>query len=132
VLFSASWCVWCRQFDDLLADTSVGPILASHYVTIQLVTLEIPQRKALENPGSAALMTSLGGDGNSLPFFAVLDSAGRKVGDSNIMPGGGNVGFPSAPEEVAAFDRLIARTAPGATATERARIRAYLNRVAGR
>jgi thiol-disulfide isomerase/thioredoxin len=132
VLFGASWCGWCRRFHALLADTGVGRIMAAHYVAINLTTQETPANRALENPGSEAMMSALGGAAAGLPFFAVLDSSGKKIADSNIMPGGGNVGFPDLPEEVAAFDGLLARTAPRMTAAERARIHAYLERVAGR
>ena len=132
VLFGASWCGWCRRFHTFLADTSVGRIMAAHYVAITLTTQETPANKALENPGSEAMMAAFGGGASGLPFFAALDSSGKKIADSNIMPGGGNVGFPDAPEEVTAFDGFLARTAPRMTAAERARIHAYLDRVAGR
>jgi thiol-disulfide isomerase/thioredoxin len=132
VTFGASWCGWCRRFSAFLADPGVGPIMAAHFVTVDLVTQEVPAKQALENPGSQALMAAMGGAGSGLPFFFVLDSTGKKTGDSNIMPGGGNVGHPDLPEEVAAFDQFLIRTAPRMTPAERTRIRAYLDRIAGR
>jgi len=132
VVFGASWCGWCRRFHDMLADSGVGPILAAHYVAVNLTAQESPAKRALENPGSDSLMAALGGAKGGLPFFAALDSAGARIADSNLMPGGGNVGFPSEPDEVAAFDRFLANTAPRITAAERERVRAYLDRIAGR
>jgi thiol:disulfide interchange protein len=132
VRFGASWCGWCHRFDAFLADTGVGPIMAAHFVAVGLITQETPANKALENPGGDALMTAMGGARSGLPFFVVLDAAGRKIADSNIMPGGGNVGHPYTPEEVAAFDQFLVRTAPRMTPEQRARIRAYLDRIAGR
>jgi thiol-disulfide isomerase/thioredoxin len=132
VKFGASWCGWCRRFDAFLADTGVGPIMAANYVTVGLTTEEAPGNKALENPGSEVLMKAMGGAASGLPFFFVLDSTGRKIADSNIMPDGSNVGHPDLPDEVAAFDRFLVQTAPRMTPAERARIRAYLARIAGR
>lgn len=132
VTFGASWCGWCHRFHAFLVDTGVGPIMAAHYVTVSLVTEELPANAALENPGSEAMMKAMGGAASGLPFFFVLDSTGRKIADSNIMPNGTNVGHPYEPEEVAAFDQLLVRTAPRMASAERARIRAYLDRIAGR
>jgi thiol:disulfide interchange protein len=132
VKFGASWCVWCRRFDAFLADTGVGPIMAANYVTVSLITQETPANRTLENPGSAAMLSAMGGAAAGLPFFFVLDSTGKKIADSNIMPDGSNVGFPAQREEVAAFDQFLARTAPRITPAERVRIRAYLDRSAGR
>jgi hypothetical protein len=131
VKFGASWCGWCHRFDDFLADSGVGRIMSAHFVIVGMTTLEVPAKKALENPGSAELMKAMGG-GGGLPFFFVLDTSGRKLGDANIMPGGSNVGHPNTPAEVAAFDTLLARVAPAITPAERARIRAYFDRIAGR
>lgn len=133
VKFGASWCGWCHRFDAFLADTTgVGAIMSAHYVTVGLVTEETPAKRELENPGSLDLMRAMGGGEAGLPFFFILDSAGRKIGDSMIMPDHGNVGHPNLPDEVVAFDDLLARTAPGITAAERGRVRAFLDRMAGR
>lgn len=132
VKFGASWCGWCRRFDAFLADTGVGPIMAANYVTVGLITEEALANKALENPGSEALLKAMGGAASGLPFFVVVDSTGRRIADSNIMPGGSNVGHPDLPEEVAAFDQFLVRTAPRMMPAERARIRAYLDQIAGR
>lgn len=132
VVFGASWCVWCHHFDALLADPVVGPILAAHYVVVKLVTQEKPGNKALENPGSEAMMTAMGGKASGLPFLVALDATGKQIADSDLMPHGGNIGFPVKPAEIAAFDRFLAQTAPQISPAERAKVRAYLERNAGR
>ena len=132
VTWGASWCGWCHRLEAFLADTGVGRIMAAHFVVVALVTEETPANKALENPGSGVLKTAMGGATSGLPFFVVLDAAGRKLADSNMMPGGTNVGHPATPEEVAAFDQFLVRTAPRMTPEGRERIRAYLDRIAGR
>ena len=132
VMWGASWCGWCHKFEAFLADTGVGRIMAAHFVVVDLVTEETPANKALENPGGDVLKAAMGGATVGLPFFAVLDAAGRKIADSNMMPGGSNVGHPDTPEEVVAFDQFLVRTAPRMTPAERGRIRVYLDRIAGR
>jgi thiol-disulfide isomerase/thioredoxin len=132
VTFGASWCGWCHRFEAFLADTGVGPIMAANFVELELVTEEVPAKKALENPGSEALKDEMGGGNSGLPFFFVLDSTGKKIGDSMIMPDSSNVGHPDKVEEVAAFDRFLTRVAPRITAPQRARIKAYFDRIAGR
>ena len=132
VEFGASWCVWCHHFDALLADSVAGPVMTAHYVVVHLVTQEKPARKALENPGSGAMMAVLGGKSSGLPFLVALDSTGKRIANSNLMPHGSNIGFPVSPAEVAAFDSFLVQTAPGISTEERAQIRAYLDRDAGR
>jgi len=132
VKWGASWCGWCHRFEAMLADSGVGPIMAANFVSVALVTEEAPANRPLENPGSDVLKRAMGGAASGLPFFVVLDADGRKIADSNMMPGGSNVGHPDTPEEVAAFDQFLVRTALRMTPDERARIRAYLDRIAGR
>lgn len=132
VVFGASWCPWCHHFDALLADTVTGPIMAAHYLVVHLVTQEKPAKKALENPGSEAMLTAMGGKESGLPFLVALDSSGKRIANSNLMPHGSNIGFPVAPAEVTAFDRFLLQTAPRISPAERTQIRAYLERDAGR
>jgi thiol-disulfide isomerase/thioredoxin len=134
VKFSASWCIPCKQLDRFLADTSVGAIIRSHYEIVGLVALETPDMVAQENPGGAEWAKSVGGDLTAMgfPFFVILDATGKKIGDSNLMPITGNIGFPAEIEEVAEFDGLLQRTAPRITVAERAKIKIYLDRAAGR
>ena len=92
--------------------------------------METPANRALENPGSDRMLSAMEGVVSGIPFFAALDARGKKIADSRLMPSGGNVGFPTEPEEIAAFDTFLARTAPGISTLERLEIRGYLYRVA--
>lgn len=132
VIFGASWCTWCHHFDALLNDAIAGPVMTAHYVVVHLVTQEKPAKKAQENPGSEAMMSAMGGKASGLPFLVALDSTGKQIADSNLMPQGGNIGFPVLPAEVAAFDKFLLQTAPGISTAERAQIRSYLDQKAGR
>jgi hypothetical protein len=81
-----------------------------------------------ENPGADKFLAEMGGARSGVPFIVFLDKAGKKIADSNAMPGGNNIGCPATPEEVAAFDKLLARTAPRLSAAERARISDYFTK----
>lgn len=135
VKYSASWCGWCHKFEKFLEDTTgVGQIMRANFVVVGLTILETPQYKALENPGGVEIAKAMGGDPNStgIPWFFMLDAAGKKLGDSNVMPDGSNIGMPDKPEEVTGFMDLLKRTAPKMTERERTMIKTHLDSLAGR
>lgn len=127
--FGASWCTWCRSFEALVASPDAGPVIARNYVVTNVVVRERDDKKALENAGGDVLMRRWGGETAGLPFYVFLDASGRKIGDSNAMPGGGNIGFPAVPAEIAAFLGVIDKTAPSLTPADRGTLEAYLTRV---
>lgn len=129
VVFHASWCGWCKKFDRMLTDPKVGPLVGKSYVVVHLDVLEAKDKKAdLENPGGEATMEALGGKNAGLPFFAVVDPTGKKLGDSLMEPGkpSTNTGHPAKPEEIAHFLDLLRATAKRTDAKGRDAIRAYL------
>jgi len=95
-------------------------------VVLSLDVMETGEKKALENPGGTKLMVDLGGAKSGLPFIAFLDKNGKKIADSNVLPGNSNIGYPAAPAEIAAFGKLLAQAAPRMSAAERATITGYL------
>ena len=135
VKFGASWCGWCHKFDKFLDDTTgVGQIMRANFVIVGLTVLESAQYKALENPGGVDVAKAMGGDLSKIgiPWFFMLDGTGKKLGDSNMMPDGSNIGMPDFPIEVTGFIELMKKTAPKMTEDERSRIKVYLDRAAGR
>lgn len=126
--FGASWCVWCRNFETFVTAPDTAPIIASQFEVVNLVVQEAEEKIALEHPGGREAMTRWGGARAGLPFYVFLDGNGRKIADSNAMPGGGNIGFPAVKEEIDAFMRLIDRTAPSLKKTDRDALEAHLVR----
>jgi thiol:disulfide interchange protein len=127
--FGASWCTWCRNFEAFVKSADAGPVLARHFVVVNLTVRERDEKKALEHPGGNALMDRWGGAASGLPFYVFLNGAGEKVADSNAMPDGGNIGFPAIPDEIRAFIGLMGRAVPSLPAAERDVLNAYLIRV---
>ena len=72
----------------------------------------------------------MGGEKSGLPFFAFLDEKGKKLADSNVMPGNQNIGYPAAPDEIAAFEKLLEKTAPHMQDVDREKVVAYLKKAA--
>jgi len=128
--FGASWCQWCRRFEAFVKAPDTSPIIAANYIVVNLTVHEHDGKEALENPGGNALMDSWGGANSGLPFYVFVDQNGKKVADSNVMPKGDNLGFPAAPEEIAAFMGLVDKTAPTLSVADRGVIEGYLTRAA--
>lgn len=126
LVFHASWCGPCFLLHRFLTDPQVKPIIDAHFVVQELDIWE-RQKNGWENPGGAALDQKYGGP-NSIPFFAVLDASGGKLGDS--MHNGDNMGIPSQPEDVAFFLHLMKTAAPSLTEAELTTLKAGLQRSA--
>lgn len=117
LIFHASWCGWCKKMEASINDPACKKMFDDNYVFATLDVMEQPAKKDLENPGSLAVMTKLHGEKAGLPFWAILDSKGKVLADSQIRPQGasldtyGNsVGCPAAEEEVAFFTSILKST----------------------
>ena len=99
-----------------------------------MVKLDVMERgekkQTLENPGGKDVMDSMGGEKSGLPFFAILDEKGKKLADSNALPGGKNIGYPAAPEEIAAFEEILKKAAKRMKEEDRHRLIEHLKKVA--
>ena len=84
------------------------------------------ERHAQDVVGAQALADSFGAGKAGVPVFLFLDKTGRTLASSMAMPNGGNIGHPVTPEEIKAFDGLLAKTAPHMTAAERQQIADHL------
>lgn len=114
VLFEASWCPWCRRFDDLLADPALAPAWERSYVVAKINVRERGELKRLENPGWEAVMKGLRErDEMDVPYMAIIDARGTKIADS-LRPSEGpipsNAGYPAKAPEIEAFVGTIERT----------------------
>jgi len=125
VIFHASWCGWCKKMDAMLESPEFKSTFENSYVITHVDVLEQPAKKGLENTGGEEIMAQLGGKDAGLPFFAILSPEGKKLGDS-MLPKTGNMGFPSAANEVAGFKVLLKNTAPKMRASDVERIETFL------
>ena len=131
VRFTASWCPWCRRFEKLLADPSLGPKFTQSYEIVPITVRERGELKKNENPGWEGVMRRLrGAEEQDVPYLAVLSPKGTKLADSYRVPEGkipGNAGYPRSPEEIEAFLGLIRATGKAFTEGDRLALKAYLS-----
>lgn len=129
VHFTASWCGWCKKLEASMKTPLWKKLIEDNYVVVELDVMESPDKKqALENPGADKYLSAWGGAKSGIPYMVFLDADGKKLADSNVMPGGQNIGFPSEPEEVMAFDKLLKQTAPRLSESDRGRLIATLQK----
>ncbi len=111
LIFHATWCPWCKRLDKVLETPEVKQIMDANYVITHLDVMERDNKVAeYENPGGKEIMKKLGGEKSGLPFYAILNSQGKKLANSNVMPKDMNLGFPGSDEELAAFKSLLKKT----------------------
>jgi len=104
----------------------VRKTFTNHFVLVSLDVMENGDKKSLENPGGTKYLADMGGAKSGLPFVVFLDKNGKKIADTNVLPGGNNIGYPAAPAEIAAFGKLLAKAAPRMSAAEKGKITDYL------
>jgi thioredoxin-related protein len=116
LIFHATWCGWCKRLEAALNDTAIKPLIDKNYVVTMLDVKERGDKiQANENPGGLTLLSGFGGDTAGLPFIVFLNGKGRMIANSNVMPKEQNIGYPGSKEEIAAFVKLLKRTAPHMT-----------------
>jgi len=127
LVFHATWCSWCKRLDAALTDPEVKKIIDDNYVVTHLDVMERGEKEqTVENPGGEEIMKSLGGEKSGLPFYAILDGTGKKLADSNVMPGNNNIGYPGSTEEITAFEKILKQTAARMTDQQRALVTKHL------
>lgn len=129
VIFHASWCGWCKKLDEFMAIPQYKSIFDENYVVVHMTVMEGPQKKAEETAGGLEFLTKMGGEKSGLPYFVVVDPAGKKLADSLMKPGdqGSNTGHPVKKEEVAHFMSILKKTAKKMSANQAATIEKYLS-----
>jgi uncharacterized protein YyaL (SSP411 family) len=113
----APWCGWCRTLDRFLDDNA--GLFAADYVNLKIDedrmahAERIIKRYRPEKSGG-------------IPWIAILDSDGKTLATSDAAKTG-NIGFPSAPEEIRHFMGMLRKTAQHTTPQQLALIEKKLN-----
>ncbi len=127
VIFHASWCIWCKRLEKAITSDELKKIFDDNYVMARVDVLERGEKESsIENPGGRAIMKKLGGERSGLPFYLFLDAKGKKIIDSNQMDNNSNIGYPAAETEIAAFLKMIKKSAKHLTDKNAGVIAKYL------
>jgi thioredoxin-related protein len=130
LVFSSSWCGWCKRLDRFIEAPTIQPILAGHFVIARIDVQESGAKAVLNTPGGEALEAQCGSKGTGLPFFAFLDEHGELIANSNRpvpgKPDGENIGHPMAPEEVDHFMSMLRKAVPALSPADAHVIETYL------
>lgn len=127
--FGASWCSWCRKTDALLAHPHFAAKFKDSYVVAKVTIREREEKRALENLGWEAVLARLRGTKDrDVPYYAILDGKGKKLGDGYRHEEGkvpGNGGYPQTEAEADAFVELVRRTGKAFGKQDLSRLKAY-------
>jgi len=110
IIFSASWCGWCKKMEASMKDPSTENLFNKNYIIEKLIVLEQKSKNHLENPGSEEMLNKYGGEKQGIPFYLIFDSDGNLLADSKMLKGkeilkneGSNIGCPGTDYEIDAF-----------------------------
>ena len=101
------------------------------FVTAHLDVMENKKDQLhASNPGGELEMAKLGGGGEGVPYFAMLDNTGEWITDSK-MPAADdgppeNFGYPSRPAQVDWFIHMVKKAAPDMAAEDVKTLRDFL------
>ncbi|HBK70545.1 MAG TPA: thioredoxin family protein [Flavobacteriaceae bacterium] len=109
VLFTASWCGWCKKLDANMNEAATKNLFDDNFVVVHLDVLERGAKKSLETPGGVEFLKKHNAEKSGLPFFLIFDAYGKKLADSNNAKGQ-NIGCPATAEEVAVFTGILKKT----------------------
>lgn len=98
VHFGAPWCGWCLKLDAWLARPDVAPVFGKDYVDLKIDQDRMTGAKEVFEKYNTE---KAGG----IPWFVVLDSAGKVVATSDGPKG--NIGFPADPHEIEHFVKML-------------------------
>lgn len=110
VVFSASWCGWCKKMEATMKAPSIERFFNENYVIEKLIVLEKKSKKHLENQGSEEMLNKYGGEKQGIPYYLIFDSDANLLADSKMLKGkeilkneGTNIGCPGTDYEIDAF-----------------------------
>jgi len=120
LIFTASWCEPCKQFETFLEAPEIHSILEKHFVIARVsIGEEFADKPGLNSPGGGKLLVELGGvtgGEGGIPFIVLLDAKRKLIANSNRPVKGKaeveGIGYPTEPEEIDWFMTMLKKGAP--------------------
>jgi thioredoxin-related protein len=114
VMFTASWCVWCKKMDKSINDSTCKNFFDDNFIIRHLVVDEMKGKEYLENPGADSLRNLYNGKGFGIPYWLIFDTKGKLLSDSRIEKDETGslsiIGCPATEKEVRLFISILEKT----------------------
>ena len=108
--FGAPWCIWCHRLEDWMARPEISAILAKDFIDCK-----IDEDRTIGGKDVELKYTE--GKKTGIPVFFFIDGNGKVL--SNSLPGGENIGFPSAATEIEHFETMLKSSAKQMSESDR-------------
>lgn len=119
LMFSASWCGWCKRMDKNINNEKVKAYFDKNFVTTHLIVKESKDKKHLENIGAMDILKEHKADKGGIPFWVIYNKKKNVVTNSKDEKGN-NLGCPATVKEVTEFIKKLKKAAPMSIAEEAA------------
>ena len=123
MVFSDSFCPYCKLYDQFLEDPQMKPITDKAFV-IERIDMD-------KTPGAVRLRNALAAEDKvgTIPFFVMTDEHGRPVVDSNRNGNpAANIGYPALPVEIDWYIEMLKRAAPALSSEDLSATRTWLKK----
>ena len=99
--FGSPWCGYCIKLDRFLEREDMLPLFTGDYISVKI---DVARMKGGQNVDQRFRA----GGGGGIPWFAILNSDGKKLVTSDAPDG--NIGFPVTPQEISHFMAMLRQT----------------------
>ena len=120
LVFSNSYCPYCKLYERFLEDPQMKPITEKAFV-IQRIDMD-------NTPGALRLRTALGAvQEPGFPFLVMTDQNGKPIINSyRNADTNSNIGYPALPVEIDWYIKMLKRAAPALSENDLVTTRAWL------
>lgn len=122
VLFTASWCVGCKEYEHFFADPAMKAITDKAFV---LLPIDIGEEVMMghtrpSTPGAMPFRSEFGISGAlELPFLVMTDADGKQIVNSELNgKKGADIGYPATAEDIDWYVEMLRRAAPQLSAQD--------------
>jgi thiol-disulfide isomerase/thioredoxin len=141
VMFTASWCGWCKKHYAFMEANK--EFYDKNFVTVHIDVQEQPEQKNLENAGGMEYMTKWKGAEAGLPFLVIINPKGELLGsslfpskvkgpDGKEMETMANTGHPWSDDEIAVYVKLLEKTVTHSSKSDIANLKSNMMAQEGR
>jgi thiol-disulfide isomerase/thioredoxin len=111
IIATATWCPPCQALKQILHDEIIQPIVESKYHFVYLYAAERGNKMKNNNPGTLDLLVQYDGNTKAVPYWFIIDTAGKKLADSFNKDGSKEyISYPDSKEQLKDFMNILKHT----------------------